>query len=949
MRLFALVIAALLQVVTSVYQDEAGTVDFHLALLGEPSAANTFFHQPYAASKAALIYTLSEKNVLGALNPRDGSIVWRQRLPTNSSIPTGRLVRSEDQDVVVAAVGDTVTAWSAPDGRLVWEEKYYNALVKNVALVALPEAGQASGTKDVLVLLEGENVQVRRIDGASGETKWIHEDTSGDIAFRVSASGTGVYFLSLQKALLRGYKTRVSSLDPTTGNVFDQNIFSSDSEISSENDVLYAGEGPSLPLLVWSDPSRQTVRACLFGQKQISTLDMKSTRKPIESIHVHASSGPLAMPHFLVHVQTEEDHWAEVYHVDLKKSAVSKAYDLPTNAGYGAFSASHIDSSVYFTRVSGYEVTLVSSASHGRLERFDVKEVNIPGLIGFIHPVQAASEVILKSDSSFAVRSAVLYSSGDWILIRNGATDWTRPEALAGILKAEWFDEDAHQAFVEELEAEFHINPIKAYVHRISRHVNDLQLAIQALPTAISEKLDACVHHDPTSIMGSFTNSIAESITETIVQGSVSDMLKKVGFGFHKTIVAATENGRLVAISPINSGTVVWNKKLPSLADVDRSNISTVGSLAKRYELLRKGPPKVGYTSSRELLGTGDMKTRYSYRFDAGVVKGYGKNEELWEMRPQPGHEIVSVTAPALNETVASIGKALGDRSVLYKYLNPNAVLVLAKNDAKREISLTLLDTISGMMLYSTTHQDVDALQPISSVVSENWFAYSFTSDISPSSEASSKGHLLAVAELYESPIPNDRGPLGIQTNYSYSGPSASPVGFYRPHVISQVFQIPEPVSHMSVTQTKQGITSRQLLLSLPLSKSIVAVPGPAIDARRVVGGDPTSLQQSEEGLTRYGPFIEFNPQWYLTHAWEVMGVEKIIASPSYLESTSLLFAYGDLDIFGTRLAPSFGFDMLTASFNKIQLVLTVVALCIGVVVVRPLVTRKQVGMMWQT
>ena len=90
----------------------------------------------------------------------------------------------------------------------------------------------------------------------------------------------------------------------------------------------------------------------------------------------------------------------------------------------------------------------------------------------------------------------------------------------------------------------------------------------------------------------------------------------------------------------------------------------------------------------------------------------------------------------------------------------------------------------------------------------------------------------------------------------------------------------------------------------------------------------------------RYNPVIEFDPKWHLNHAREVIGIKDVITSPALLESTSLVFAYG-LDVFGTRLSPSFNFDMLGKDFNKFQMLATVAALAVVTFVVTPLVSLR--------
>jgi hypothetical protein len=65
------------------------------------------------------------------------------------------------------------------------------------------------------------------------------------------------------------------------------------------------------------------------------------------------------------------------------------------------------------------------------------------------------------------------------------------------------------------------------------------------------------------------------------------------------------------------------------------------------------------------------------------------------------------------------------------------------------------------------------------------------------------------------------------------------------------------------------------------------------------------------------------------------------------LESTSLIYAYG-LDAYYTRDSPSRQFDVLSEDFSKSQLLLTIVALVVGILVAGPIVRRKQVNALWQ-
>jgi hypothetical protein len=57
----------------AIHSDEAGAIDWHHKLIGTPLKGSTFLHKPFAGS-GALAFALTNRNVLAALNPRDGAI-----------------------------------------------------------------------------------------------------------------------------------------------------------------------------------------------------------------------------------------------------------------------------------------------------------------------------------------------------------------------------------------------------------------------------------------------------------------------------------------------------------------------------------------------------------------------------------------------------------------------------------------------------------------------------------------------------------------------------------------------------------------------------------------------------------------------------------------------------------------------------------------------------------
>jgi hypothetical protein len=952
----------------AIYADEAYTLDYHHELLGIPQPYTTFFHRPRQDDKATLLYTLSDLGVLGAVNPGTGKVVWRQLLADqNATNEAGFLRPVEGESSVVSAIGSWVDSWDAMSGRQRWRT-VFGGLVKD--LEVMETAAGHVGLKDYLALHEEHGKGVtRRLKGANGDVAWEYKDGSDDVPLQISTNVKDVFVVSLHGSW-GGYNLKVTTLNPVTGKKTNEYTLTSKADVHSPEDVLLVGANSASPIIAWTDKSYSNLKVNILGKSgSIQSIPLKEADGAIVKVALHAPHLVQSLPHFLVHSFSATSNRADVYHIDLASGSITKEYDLPKLPGTGTFSTSSQEANVFFTRLTEDEVVVVSSASHGILGRWPVTVEKDHGDL-----VHGVSEVVQRAPDTYAVRSAVYTSSEDWVLVRNGAEAWSRPEGLSSAVAAEWAEIPESESLAKTLEAEAHSNPLSAYIHRVNRHVNDLQY----LPAYLQE------------LPNRFLSSILPGESTTPKPG----VLARDSFGFNKLVILATQRGHVYGLDAGNQGAVIWSLKA---FDVPAGNkwdvkgiwvgnskgVATIRGGDGEYILVQtetgaiveKMPPGswppvqsaavVDSPQGQWLLpigldgNPGEVPSPWAPK-DVVVVQGRNgavrglkftvKGDKAypivaWTFQPGSGQRVTKVVSRPAHDPVASIGRVLGDRTVLYKYLNPNIALVTAISDESSTASFYLLDTVSGDILYSISHEGVDTNQPITSALTENWFAYSLWSDILSTTATvaattlpASKGYQMVISELYESAIPNDRGPLGpsgkTSSLYPSDIPNAEPA---IPHVMTQSFLIPEAISHMAVTQTRQGITTRQLLCTLSASNAIIGIPRTVLDPRRPVGRDPTALEM-EEGLFRYQPVIEFDPTLVISHKREVVGVKDIITTPALLESTSLILAYG-IDVFGTRVAPSAAFDILGRGFNKLSLVATVLALVVGVAVLAPMVS----------
>ncbi|WVN88836.1 uncharacterized protein L203_104050 [Cryptococcus depauperatus CBS 7841] len=317
----------------------------------------------------------------------------------------------------------------------------------------------------------------------------------------------------------------------------------------------------------------------------------------------------------------------------------------------------------------------------------------------------------------------------------------------------------------------------------------------------------------------------------------------------------------------------------------------------------------------------------------AGNGKTFSANL-LWSL---PFHEKETVldVQPVKLDAIASFGRVLGDKSTLYKYINPHLLIISTFTAPEPHLSLIdhivpgqgriyVLDTVSGSIIWSTIIEGLGDGQLIKVGMVENWLVYTWLDG---------ERWRLGSVEIYE-----DTGERKGVT------PSMTSFQKQRVKTFAQTFILPTDVQTIGFTTSKAGITTKELVV-VNSRNQIFSLPRRLLDPRRPVG--KPSSRDREEMLIPYDPLLPFDPTRVISHEYELQGVTNLYTSSSLLESTSLLFACGQ-DLFLTRgLAPSGSFDILSDNFNKAQLLLTLGALSVGISLARPAVRTKMLRMRW--
>ncbi|KAF8884531.1 hypothetical protein BD779DRAFT_1443085 [Infundibulicybe gibba] len=300
-----------------------------------------------------------------------------------------------------------------------------------------------------------------------------------------------------------------------------------------------------------------------------------------------------------------------------------------------------------------------------------------------------------------------------------------------------------------------------------------------------------------------------------------------------------------------------------------------------------------------------------------------------------PAEEDIQTLIPSTRGPIASIGKVLGNRTTLYKYLNPRlfAVLTASHSVSPPTCGVYLVDGAKGSLVYHATIPANARACDVKMALTENWLVYHYYDD-DFSATGQSKGYRMVTVELYE-------GQTDEKTRSSDMSAFAGEAMNVTTHEQSYVF--PHAITAMSATSTKFGISSKDLIVATKDHK-VQSIPGRMLNPRRP--HRKTTTEEQEEFLIQYDPVIPSDPRRVLSHNYDVANVQQIVTTPALLESTSLVFAYG-LDMFLTRVAPSSTFDVLSENFNKAQLVLTVSGLAVAIMITRPMVQRKKLREKW--
>ncbi|GBE86822.1 hypothetical protein SCP_1000640 [Sparassis crispa] len=1011
MRFLSLWLAAsCISSVWALHASEVGVVDWYKSFAGVPriGAISTapVFHRIGGSngSTQSLVLTATEKNVLAAISPVDGSLAWRYLFDQDEHV----IGLKAHQDVVAAVSGSggaTLRLFDALTGDLRVEKRLHRPDAGRLFEPETLGTAIAFEKDDVFVLSNGHIL--RRVDSKTGELKWCWaspDEASLVVYSKIIATPSVTYVVGLAKSFA-SYTLHVTTLSSSTGELLESmSIPSSIKDGLVDFLVLStAGQSELTPHAIWFEDGSIRVLKLTPEIKETSSTSKGAVYKRVVDVGLSEHGQFVAL---------KDDGTAHIF--KLTEDGLKAVWEFRDSASSNQYAESHYvggldkDGWPFIARVYWSHVFKKATAHVFAAHLADGKGFSTSFTFPFetsVHGVMTHVALDAANPEEFKVISRLVLttSTGAVQLWQQDQLHWTREEALSDIRVAE-FVELPERKIIAALGREEEETFMARLVRQTSEAQDFPQYAINFVKRFVT---------------GSYA-SVSSSVASPT---NASEPLSRDTFGLRKIIVVATPYGKVYGIDSAN-GEIVWSRvfglgwaaevgghilpvklfvtrtvsdgdspqvvlitqrrasntlvdtvlfHIDALTGADVRGVSPAGALLQGLDviagplveayLLRSGNSKIVvlldefvqvhlYPDTSEstavykkalpslyfVLRTGPRGSqRLTGHQISSVEELMGRDVAYptWTVSLPPSEVIYSII-PKPHEPVASLGKVLGNRTTLYKYLNPNLVAVVTGSSSPPSAStcsVYLVDGAKGTIIYHATLPSMVDSCDIHVALTENWLVYDYYDGELGVDQA--KSHRIVSVELYEGSGVDDKRRSSDASSFSDESADVT--------IFEQSYVLPRGITTISATSTSYGISMKDIIVANE-NHQIQSFPRRFLDPRRPKQ-KPTN-QEMEEWLTQYEPLIPDDPKRVLSHNYEVAQTKRIITSPALLESTSLVFAYG-LDLFFTRVAPSSTFDVLSENFNKAQLVFTVGGLALAIIVAKPMVSRKRLRERW--
>ncbi|PVV04716.1 hypothetical protein BB560_000770 [Smittium megazygosporum] len=1011
----------LLHFVVSVYQDQVGVLDWHKTLIGKSKLMLD------DKLRNDIMFSVSENNVLAAINITNSKLVWRQVGQPGEKI----FDLKQFNDKIFTVSGDSsqyFRMWDKDTGLLSWE--YVNPKPSF-------KAGGAFLEYDETNLLAAVGTSVFRFEAASGKLLWSRDLSKYTADFgRVISFKDKVYALGNLEGSKKGI--RVAVLKLADGSLVKEYNSGPGQSLDSDNFVILHSELLN-PYILWRDqgnivwfvhklgitnPEFVTSHAKLF---QLELMPPAMLTSIIVPIYIKGSNPMIALlysnfgkgkaviaslsennfePEFTKIIDFEHSlpNYGRSTMFVSQKGIVSslsitkknyfkfKAIDIPNwgkilYSGFAKFPSTFGPGRAQSIFTNLNATNFVVQSNDGQLYGYSPSEgQKIVEVSDSLSPVWSRDESLASTvDSVFVHYTPAKQTTEGNIIQRSSEFPWIanwilrihdHSLSLYKFITSKFFvlfDNDPKKNTTPGSSSSNLFSTMVVFINKFGRvsaydsntgnqlwgvqlkHESDDSPRVIKRPWLKLQKIYSSQEHNshsPTIVISGLDGEMKtvfttiDALSGTIVPNLTKNLDTRVNKIIETDMVDQETLQKVYILLSLNKGNITamcWPPN-PVLSSASSDVYFNIGNKPGSQALQ-------GYkaTLSRSIPTDPDQTSSQSSSQTQSVSIDINK---VWEFNLSSENlQLLTSSSLKPNMRVSSIGRILSNRKVLYRYLNPNMMSILASSkDSRQGLKLFIIDRVSGRILYSAEHKnayvgDIEAKKPLV-VMYENWAVYYFSSqnpslpqtstddEATPSDTAvSHPGYTIISLELFESDVPDS-----ISSKKTFSSYDVE-----KPYVLTQSYLIPNALSSLGVTRTFNSISMPNLILALrnsPLS----LVPFSEVDPRRSNPSLDKSLESSY--LKPYEPSIEISANEMISYSLSIKGVNTLKSTFTSLESTTLILATG-LDVFCSQESPSGKFDELTPSFSKWNLSLTIFLLLVASIVVAPFAKKKVLSDLW--
>ncbi|XP_063392150.1 ER membrane protein complex subunit 1 isoform X1 [Cydia fagiglandana] len=893
-----IVFFSLINLSECIYEDQIGKFDWRQTYVGRIK-----FSQFDTVSTAKKIIVATEENVLAALNLKTGQVVWRHVFESASAGNIQLLHVSEKVVTVTGANPYLVRGWDSNTGILLWE---WSLTLQN--------------------------------DDQAVFSEWWVQNNMLVHMLPVFGSQIEVTMYNLMTGQNRGSTSKLPALWTNDGCL-----------LAAPHYVCASGKMGS-NLLISLDVTSQAVQ--IISKPVSNYIDIEKYTGNIRPL-----DGNSVLPGFILEdskIVLIRDHEFEVLNVPLAHPLASVAIvDGPSGS---------IVLQVWDDSVKG-----LSMCAHS-LSGAEVAGVRAEPGAALPEPTLAGALCARGAREQLACRLLLVAEDDAALLVQQGGRVlWTREEALANVVAAQFVDLPVSDLDAA-IEAEFdHKEAAKMYGSVWGAFTRRLRTQYQQLQTLLRGLSGERAASEPSPLVRDYFN-LHKIIVLVTRAGKIFGMDNLSGAILWQryeprldaegarmfvrraarhpphdaclTIVGKQDNGNGLVINlnpirgtPTGEGTVPLDARLLQAAVLpqpDRDGLHAL-LLLDADETVQIFPLSAAPLVENMFIYVADRNTAkvqgYALRYDGKSVVA----EKTWSLNlggsEGSGHRIVSAVGKRADERVHSPGRVLGDRSVLYKYSNPNIVLFVSEGPDplhKDVVVATLVDGVSGAVVAAQTQRRARA-EPLA-VHSDNFVAYVYYSD-------RQRRYEVSTMELYEG-----------KQRWLPAGAAFSSLRSERaPSVERQAYILTAAPTAAATTHTERSLTDKHVLLALSTG-AIVELPWAFLEPRRSATLSP---EQREEGLIPYAPELPLPAEAVVNYNRSLHRVTALYTEAAGLESTSLVLATG-LDLFYTRVAPSKTFDLLKDDFDYYLITLVLAGLIVATYSSKYFASRKTLKNAWK-